>query len=246
YAPSLIHDERDWGKYVDVKINAPQVLRSELSRLKKRVVFLSSAFDPYQPVEAKYRITRNCLEILQSKKFPVLILTRSPLILRDLDILEKFDWLRVGFSISSLAEKYHEPGVVPLEKRISALSKLGERKITTWVSLAPIVPGLPMINFETLFQKLKECGVSAVSPGLLRFNGYAESKRMFEERSNSKFADALVGCEVMNTINQLSRSCDLDDTDFVLSWTDPEEDRAIDSYSAFGPIHSSEPVKLEK
>lgn len=214
--------------------------------MKKQVVFLSSASDPYQPVEAKYKLTRKCLEILQIKKFPVLILTRSPLILRDLDILEKFEWLRVGFSISSLSEKFHEPGVVPVEKRLAALKRLNAHGITTWVSLAPIIPGLPMIDLKALFRKLKDSGVSAVSSGLLRFNGYKESKKMFEERSNSNFSDALAGgAEIMKTLSRLASSCDLGDPDFVLSWNAPME-CTLDSYSSIGSMYSGEPMKIGK
>src|SRR6266852_1442296 len=81
YAPSLTHDERRWGTYVDVKVNAPAVLERELMSLRTEEVFLSSASDPYQPVEARYRLTRRCLELLQKKEFPTSILTRSPLVL---------------------------------------------------------------------------------------------------------------------------------------------------------------------
>src|SRR5271169_3376635 len=71
YAPSLIHDERKWGAYVDAKINAPTILNRELGRAKKQVVFVSSASDPYQPVEAKYKITRRVLMVLLKHDFPV-------------------------------------------------------------------------------------------------------------------------------------------------------------------------------
>src|SRR6267143_4222840 len=99
YAPSLTHDERRWGTYVDVKVNAPAVLDRELRGLRKDEVFLSSASDPYQPVEARYRLTRRCLESLRRNHFPVSILTRSPLVLRDLDLIKKLEWVRVGMSI---------------------------------------------------------------------------------------------------------------------------------------------------
>jgi len=69
YAPSLTHDERKWGTYVDAKVNAPEVLERELRNLEKQQVFLSSASDPYQPVEAKYKLTRRCLEILDRYDF---------------------------------------------------------------------------------------------------------------------------------------------------------------------------------
>ena len=80
YAPSLVHDTREWGRFVDAKVNAPAVLRRELRVAARAPVFLSSASDPYQPVEARYRLTRRCLEELSAARFPVIVLTRSPLV----------------------------------------------------------------------------------------------------------------------------------------------------------------------
>ena len=90
-------------------------------------MFLSSASDPYQPAEARYRITRRALGGLVEKDFPVLVLTRSPLVLRDLDLLKKFSWVRVGFSISSFHGSRYEPGVAPVERRIETLRALRRR-----------------------------------------------------------------------------------------------------------------------
>ena len=193
YAPSLIHDERRWGTYVDVKVNAPEVLERELRGLRKDEVFLSSASDPYQPVEAKYRLTRRCLESLLRNGFPVSILTRSPLVLRDLDLLKKFRWVRVGMSITTVPVRRFEPGVPPLERRIGTLRKLAEAGITTWVSLAPVIPGIMMIDLERLFEDLSEAGVPSVSFGVLRFAGYEESRKMFEETAQMSTAEALAG-----------------------------------------------------
>jgi DNA repair photolyase len=231
YAPSLIHDERVWGSYVDAKINAPRVLRRELRQAKRDAVFLSSASDPYQPVEARYKLTRRCLEALLERQFPVLVLTRSPLVLRDIEILEKFEWVRVGFSISTVSDRFHEPGVVPIEKRLEAMRKLKDHGIRTWVSLAPVIPGVSMIDLEELFRKIKEAGVSAVSTGLLRFNGYAESKKMFEERARiTSFEDVGGGVEVMEKIHQLVAMYAFEDPDTLLSWRNVDDNCRLDSY----------------
>jgi DNA repair photolyase len=197
YAPSLTHDERRWGTYVDVKINAPKVLERELRGLGKDEVFLSSASDPYQPVEAKYRLTRRCLELLLQNDFPVSILTRSPLVLRDLDLLQRFRWVRVGMSITTVPNRRFEPGVPPLERRIDTLRKLTEAGMSTWVSLAPMIPGIMMVDPERLFEDFRVAGVKAVSFGVLRFAGYEESKKMFEETAQMSAAEALVGQDDM-------------------------------------------------
>jgi DNA repair photolyase len=195
YAPSLTHDERSWGGYVDVKVNAPEVLARELRSLRRDQVFLSSASDPYQPVEAKYRLTRRCLESLLRSQFPVSILTRSPLVLRDLDLLKELAEVKVGMSITTVPTRQLEPGVPPLQRRIDTLRKLGAAGVQTCVSLAPVIPGLMMVDLDKLFEDLNDAGVRSVSFGILRFTGYEESRKMFEEAAQMGTAEALVGSE---------------------------------------------------
>jgi DNA repair photolyase len=94
-----------WGEFVDVKVNAPQVLRRQLKRAKPGVVALSTVTDPYQPVEKRYQITRRCLEVLLEYQFPVTLLTRSPLCLRDMDLFKQFKTIDVGVSITTHDEE---------------------------------------------------------------------------------------------------------------------------------------------
>ena len=200
YAPSLTHDERGWGTYVDVKTNAPQVLDRELRGLRMDEVFLSSASDPDQPVEARYGVTRRCLEILLKYKFPVSILTRSPLVLRDLDLLKRFEWLRVGMSITTVPDRKFEPGVPPLRRRINTLRRLADAGISTWVSLAPVIPGIILLDFDELFHELGDAGVGSVSFGILRFAGYEGSMRMFEATAGMSTREALSGKEGVEAV----------------------------------------------
>ncbi|MDA4125655.1 MAG: radical SAM protein [Thaumarchaeota archaeon] len=225
YAPSLTHDERKWGRYVDVKVNAPEVLERELRGIRKDQVFLSSASDPYQPVEAKYGITRRCLESLLRNGFPVSILTRSPLVLRDLELLRKFDWVKVGMSITTVPVRQFEPGVPPLERRIVTLRKLAEAGIRTWVSLAPVIPGIMMVDLDQLFEDLSDAGVSSVSFGILRFTGYEESKKMFEEAARMSTAEALVGRDdVVARLSDLVKRYGLESTDGSTEWKPKRND----------------------
>ena len=78
-----------WGEFVDVKVNAPKLLQKEVLRRKPDRVWVSGVCDPYQPLEAKYRLTRRCLAILADHGWPITIQTRSPLVLRDMDIIKK-------------------------------------------------------------------------------------------------------------------------------------------------------------
>jgi DNA repair photolyase len=168
-------------------------MERELRGLKKNPVFLSSASDPYQPVEARYCVTRHCLQRLIPSGFPVSILTRSPLVLRDLDLLRKFESITVGVSITTVPVRRFEPGVPPLERRIDTLRKLRRGGIRTCVSLAPVIPQLMMVDLDELFKNLSDAGVSWVSFGLLRFIGYEESEKMFVASAKMSAADALAG-----------------------------------------------------
>ncbi|HEV2138333.1 MAG TPA: radical SAM protein [Nitrososphaerales archaeon] len=232
YAPSLTHDERKWGRYVDVKVNAPEVLEMELRGLRKDHVFLSSASDPYQPVEAKYGIMRRCLEVLRRNGFPVSILTRSPLVLRDLELIMKLDWVKVGMSITTVPVRQFEPGVPPLQRRVATLKKLAEAGIQTWVSLAPVVPGIMMIDLDKLFEDLSDAGVSSVSFGILRFTGYEESKRMFEQAAHMSTAEALVGREdVVARLSDLVKRYGMESMDDTKWKPDASASPSLDSFA---------------
>jgi DNA repair photolyase len=84
-----------WGAFVDVKVNAPELLKKQLLRAKRGSVWISSVCDPYQPLEAKYRLTRRCLVELLEHQFPVFVQTKSKLVLRDLDLFKKFHDIEV-------------------------------------------------------------------------------------------------------------------------------------------------------
>jgi len=138
------HKEK-WGNFVDIKINAPKLLAEEIKKKKKGEVWISGICDPYQPVERKYKLTRKCLEILLKNNWPVIIQTKSPLILRDLDLLRKFQNIEVGFTITTADErikKIFEPKTSSIEERINALANLHKKGIKTYVMIAPILPGV--------------------------------------------------------------------------------------------------------
>jgi DNA repair photolyase len=234
YAPSLIHDDRSWGAFVDVKVNAHSVLDRELDRVRKLVVFVSSASDPYQPVEAKFRITRKVLQILSNHQFPVLLLTRSPLVLRDMDVLKQLDWVRVGFSISTVPTRFYEPGVPSVDRRLQALYTLRDNGIKTWISMAPIIPSLVLTNLDWLFGRLQEAEISALGLGLLRFNGYEKSKEMFEERTGKTVPEVMSdGATVYQEISAKAKSYGLDTSGDSLAWRDSHEDAStLDRFAA--------------
>ncbi len=143
-----------WGKFVDIKINAPQLLAKELERAHRREVIISSVTDPYQPLERRYKLTRACLEILLKQQFPISILTKSSLVLRDIDILTRFDHCEVGITITTDKDKIRkifEPYSPPIQERIRTLRTLHQQGIRTYVFIGPILPQEP----EQLAQQLK-------------------------------------------------------------------------------------------
>jgi DNA repair photolyase len=156
YTRKFSNHEDEWGSYVDVKINAPEVLLKEITKKKKGTIYISPLTDAYQPIEAKYKITRKILEILARYDWPVVIQTKSILVLRDLDILKKFENLKVGFTIISLDEKitrkFEKMSSTPNE-RIKALKILKENGIKTFVFIGPI---LPFTKFEDIREVINE------------------------------------------------------------------------------------------
>ena len=133
-----------WGEFVDVKINAPDLLRKEIQKKKRGKVWVSGVCDPYQPLEATYRLTRQCLEILAQNTWPVIIQTRSPLVLRDMDIIRDARDFEVGFSVTTADEKIRElfePNAPPIIERIQALDELHKAGIRTYAMIAPVLPG---------------------------------------------------------------------------------------------------------
>ena len=133
-----------WGAFVDVKINAPELLAREAKKKKKGRVWISGVCDAYQYLEKKYEVTRKCLEILVANSWPVTIQTKSPLVLRDMDILKRAEDAEVGFTITTADEKVRkifEPGAPEVAKRAEALARLHAGGIRTYVMVAPMLPG---------------------------------------------------------------------------------------------------------
>lgn len=133
-----------WGAFVDVKVNAAELLAKEVMKKKRGRVWISGVCDPYQPLERKYRLTRRCLAVLVENGWPITVQTKSPLVLRDLDILKRAADVEVGFTITTADErmrKIFEPGAPPTAKRIEALHTLHAEGIKTFVMIAPVLPG---------------------------------------------------------------------------------------------------------
>jgi len=131
---------------LDIKINGASVLEKDLKKIKlnsKDIVLLSSITDPYLPIEQRYRVTRSILEVLLKHQISISILTKSDLVLRDIDLFTKFKNCEVGLTIITLDEyvsKVFEPRAPPPSRRLKALKMLKEHGIKTYAFIGPILP----------------------------------------------------------------------------------------------------------
>lgn len=138
------HKEK-WGEFVDVKINAPDLIPEKTEKYKGKSIFLSSVTDPYQPLERKYELTRKILEKLIPLGPNLGIQTKSDMVLRDIDLIKQFKNPEVGLTITTLDDELRkeiEPLTSSVENRIKALEKLKEAGIKTYVFIGPILPFL--------------------------------------------------------------------------------------------------------
>ncbi len=139
-----------YGRSLRVKVNVAEVLRAELSRpaWRRELVAVGTATDPYQPAEGRYRLTRACLVALAEADTPFSLVTRGPLIVRDLDVLaQAARCVRVSVTVSvpTLDERVWrttEPGTAPPRQRLRALARLREAGIDAGVALSPLLPGI--------------------------------------------------------------------------------------------------------
>ncbi|MFX1563311.1 MAG: radical SAM protein [Promethearchaeota archaeon] len=162
------HSGEDWGQFVDIKVNAAHVLQQQLRRRQKPVteaVLFSSVTDAYQPLERRFQVTRNCLNILRRHNVPVSILTKSDLVLRDIDLLRELSDCEVGMTVITLEERVRrvfESGAPSAERRLTALKELSEGGIRTFGFVGPIIPYLCKPSLEELVRRLAEGGVAHV------------------------------------------------------------------------------------
>jgi len=133
-----------WGDFVDVKVNALSLLEREVKGKRVGRVWISGICDPYQPVEREYGLTRGCLEILSERGWPATVQTKSPLVLRDLDLLKGFGGAEVVFTVTTADDgvrRIFEPKAPSVDERIEALGRLSSEGIRTRAMIAPILPG---------------------------------------------------------------------------------------------------------
>lgn len=130
----------EWGSWVEVKTNAPELARRRVDG----TVFMSSVSDPYQPIEKELKLTRRVLQFMD-KRNRLDVLTKSPLVVRDIDLFKLFDHVEVGLTVNTFEGREKEliEPFSPVQKaRINALEELSEEGIRTYAFISPIIPGI--------------------------------------------------------------------------------------------------------
>lgn len=181
YMRKFTNHHEPWGQFLDVKINAADVLAKEVAKKKPGSVFFSSACDGWQPAERKYELTRRCLKIVVGAGFKASVLTKSELVARDLDILASSPQSSLGCTITTLDESLRrriEIAASPSSARLRVLERAGEMGVKRWVFAGPLLPGLTdtLENLQPLFGKLAGLGLDNVMVDKLNFrSGVYES-----------------------------------------------------------------------
>jgi DNA repair photolyase len=166
-----------YGRSIRVKVNVVERLRAELSRpsWKQEWVAIGAATDPYQPAEGRYRLTRGCIGVLAEAKNPFSLITRGPMIVRDVDLLQEAARraeVSVNFSIPTLDDavwRTTEPGTAPPRQRLRAVKRLVDAGIKAGVAVAPVLPGLsdkPEL-LEQVVREAREAGATHVWANVL-------------------------------------------------------------------------------
>lgn len=184
YAPSFTNNDlasRGWGEVVLVKINLLELLSREVARLRRGVVGVSIITDPYMPIEGKYRLTRRGIEILLSRGFRVSIHTKSPLVLRDLDILERHqEMVDVGITITTIDRslaRVLEPGAPHPRARLETGRRVAESNIEAWFFIGPVIPGVND-SVEHFIDAVEYSALYGIEVYYSRFNPYPVSIEM--------------------------------------------------------------------
>jgi DNA repair photolyase len=162
------HPGEEWGSFLDVKLNAPELLKKELKNVSGSI-FFSSVTDPYTGLEAKFELTRKCLEVLVNADYQgeISIQTKSSLVTRDIDLLKKLKHVSVGFTVTTLDDKvsrFLEVEAPPVSARIDAIKKLTSAGISTYAFIGPVLPHFVKSKNEInkLLDVLQDAGVTTV------------------------------------------------------------------------------------
>ena len=175
YVPNVLRISRkNWGNFVDVKVNIPLILSKELKKKKPGVVGISTVTDPYQHVEKKHKLTMHCLEQLLRYDFPISIQTKSHLVLRDIDLISQFSDAEVGMTITTLNDderKILEPHASTIRNRLDAIKKLNDYGIKTFIFFGPIYPNTKIDSIRHIVKQFSDTGTDKIIGDSIHLKG---------------------------------------------------------------------------
>ncbi len=159
------HDE-PWGAFVDVKVNAAEVLKRQLRRAEPGTVFMSSACDGWQAVEAQWQLTRRCCQLLLERRFQLHVLTKSTLVLRDLDLFAGCP-VQLGVTLTTLDERLRElwePGAASVRERLRVIEAARQAGLKTSVMFGPLLPFLSdsQAAIDALLDRAADLGIDRI------------------------------------------------------------------------------------
>jgi DNA repair photolyase len=165
----------DFETKIVVKPNAPAALREELKKTRDKMPHLDFSFatDPYLPLEASYELTRKCLEICAEFRVPVGVITKSPLVTRDIDVLKRLSRVWVYFSLPFLTKEKSnpfEPYTPVPDARFRAMKQIADAGIEVGIAVAPVIPGYNESDIPGLLERAKECGASRAFMSMLHLD----------------------------------------------------------------------------
>jgi DNA repair photolyase len=185
------HKEK-WGSFVDVRTNIVEVLQKQLrsNKYKSKRIYLGTVTDPYQPLEKKYQLTRQILQLLKDYGASISILTKSDLVLHDLDLIEQFKDIDIDFTVNTLNEnwkRFVEPNSPAIKNRLQAAQILTQAGIAVFALVGPYWPVFTEI--EKLFTEFQKIGVKRIFVESFNTIGgnYTEVKKILRHHFPSEF-----------------------------------------------------------
>ncbi len=195
----------DFETKIVVKPNAPILLRQELKKTHDKMPHIDFSFatDPYLPLEAEYELTRKCLEVCADFQVPVGVITKAPLVTRDIDILKKLKKVTVFFSLPFLTKEKSnpfEPYTPVPEARFRAMQQIAEAGITVGIGIAPVIPGYNESDIPGLLERAKEAGATRAFMSMLHLDTDS-----IEDYFVQKMQERLSPTRVTKIINTIKR-----------------------------------------
>lgn len=179
----------DFETKIVAKVNAPEILRRDLKKTKEKIRYLEFSFatDPYLPLEANYELTRRCLEVCVEFRMPVAIVTKAPLVTRDIDLLQKVKstvFFSIPFPTTEKSRPFELHTPTP-DVRFRAMKTLADAGITVGLALAPIILGYNDSDIPQLLERARENGATKAFMSLIHFDSDS-IEQYFTERLREK------------------------------------------------------------